>query len=74
VTISDDGKGFEVDRVVAGEDGSCYGLLGMDERVRGMAGQIEIVSGHGGGTQIQVRLPLKERGPKEVGPHALVAA
>jgi signal transduction histidine kinase len=68
MTISDDGKGFEVKRVVAGEDGSCYGLLGMDERVRGMAGQIEIISGHGGGTQIRVRLPLKERA------HALVAA
>jgi two-component system sensor histidine kinase UhpB len=57
--IRDDGVGFEVfqarQRAVRG---ASLGLLGMQERVLLMGGQIEMDSAPGQGTEIRARFPL----------------
>jgi len=53
INISDNGKGFD-DKVV--EPG--IGLIGMRERVIGIAGRLEIHTKHNEGTLISVELPL----------------
>jgi signal transduction histidine kinase len=52
-TITDDGHGFQ--RGVPGARG--LGLLGMEERVRELGGNIRIESSPGRGTRIEFRLP-----------------
>jgi signal transduction histidine kinase len=54
IEIRDWGKGFAVD---APHDG-CFGLEGVRERVRLLAGNIEIESSPGEGTRVIVELPL----------------
>lgn len=51
--IADDGHGF--DR--AAQKGRGLGLLGMEERVREIGGDIRIVSSQGKGTRVEFRLP-----------------
>jgi signal transduction histidine kinase len=50
--IRDDGRGFDAARVRG------LGLLGMEERVEHLGGTFAIQSRGGGGTAINVRLPL----------------
>lgn len=59
VTIADDGAGFDVRRAFGppGLDGGA-GLVGMQERVGLLGGQIEIDSRIGGGTTVVVDVPL----------------
>jgi len=52
MTILDDGRGFDPDKVTGG-----FGLKSMRERVQSHGGTLEIRSG-GNGTQITVTLPL----------------
>ena len=54
VTIEDDGKGFDVNLVKAK---GTFGLLGMKERVRALAGQLAINSIIGSGTAIKITFP-----------------
>ena len=37
------------------------GLLGMQERIELLGGELEIVSTPGNGTQIQISVPIEER-------------
>ncbi len=59
--VQDDGCGFEVavarDRSVRG---GSLGLLGMEERVQLVGGQIEMTSTPAGGTTIHARFPLHD--------------
>lgn len=55
-TISDDGKGFNVNRDLHGH----YGLLGIRERARLLGGTTEVQSTRRRGTRITVRIPLEE--------------
>lgn len=57
VTLRDDGCGF-------GEPGRAgrNGIGNMHERMREIGGTCEIVSTLGGGTTVELRLPLKEAG------------
>jgi len=57
VTVQDDGRGFQPDRVKG------LGLAGMQERVESLGGSIKITSGPGKGTLIEVALPLPPRLP-----------
>jgi signal transduction histidine kinase len=61
VSISDDGKGFDVRaarrRAAAG---GSQGLLIMEERVSLAGGKLEIRSGQGKGTTVAARIPLPE--------------
>jgi signal transduction histidine kinase len=54
VTVQDDGSGFDT-RSMRG-----LGLLGMDERVRRLGGQLDIGSDPGRGTRIHATLPLSD--------------
>jgi signal transduction histidine kinase len=52
-TLTDDGRGFETGSGVQ----KGLGLLGMQERVRELGGNIRIISSLGRGTRIEIRLP-----------------
>jgi signal transduction histidine kinase len=53
ITIGDNGRGFDVDRVRSG-----LGLASIDSRVRQAGGHWQITSLRGKGTAVSVRLPL----------------
>jgi signal transduction histidine kinase/ligand-binding sensor domain-containing protein len=59
LAVKDDGVGFDLhatmERAAAGK---AIGLLGMQERVRMLGGEIQIESWPGRGTQIRVNLPI----------------
>ena len=57
LSIQDNGRGFEPQRVAQGE---CFGLVGLQERARLLGGRLEVASEPGLGTHIQVWLPLEE--------------
>ena len=56
--IKDDGKSFQVDRVLHAQKGRRLGLLGMRERVEMVGGKFAVASAPGQGTTIQVELPF----------------
>ncbi|OGT83672.1 MAG: hypothetical protein A3H91_10355 [Gammaproteobacteria bacterium RIFCSPLOWO2_02_FULL_61_13] len=58
LTVRDNGRGFEpgIDRSAAGAP--HLGLLGMEERVRNLAGQLKIRTSRGEGTEVQAIFPL----------------
>src|SRR5262249_32638486 len=58
--IVDHGNGFDV-RQVQGKRG--LGLVSMRERMRHLGGEIVIDSQPSGGTQLHVRVPLRESAP-----------
>ena len=60
LTIEDDGRGFDVDRVAAarGSHGG-FGVIGMQERAALVGGNVAIESAAGKGTTVLVRVPLK---------------
>jgi signal transduction histidine kinase len=60
VTIVDDGVGFDVDRAAGRTpaESASIGLIGMQERVRLLDGEIEIHSSPRGGTTIVVRVTV----------------
>jgi signal transduction histidine kinase len=62
--IRDDGAGFDAPAMLAraARSGSL-GLLGMQERVALVGGQIEILSEPGSGTEIHVRIPISGETP-----------
>lgn len=57
VTITDDGKGFDVVGVLHA-DQPPFGLLGMQERVRSLGGTVTFTSVAGRETIVRVRVPL----------------
>jgi signal transduction histidine kinase len=61
VTITDDGKGFEVDQIFSQVgDRRGLGLLGMQERMDAIGGQLIIHSAMGAGTLVQLNVSLGE--------------
>jgi signal transduction histidine kinase len=61
VCISDDGVGFEPDRSLPDGQGHGFGLIGLRERARLAAAELQLHSAIGQGTTIELRLPLAER-------------
>lgn len=61
VSVADDGRGFDVAHAL-GKPGpiDSVGLLGMQERVRLLGGQLGILSHHDGGTIVRVEVPLQD--------------
>jgi PAS domain S-box-containing protein len=60
MTVSDDGSGFDPERVMgAGDTLSGFGIHSMRQRVEICNGRFEIRSRVGQGTRIRVRLPLE---------------
>ena len=64
MTIIDDGKGFQTERVLHAETKSRLGLLGMRERVEMVGGSLAVQSAPGRGTTIQVQIPIRRTGAK----------
>ena len=60
--IKDDGKSFQVDRVLHAQKGKRLGLLGMRERVEMVGGKFAVASAPGQGTTIQVEIPFDKAG------------
>ncbi len=58
LAIRDDGRGFDVGRALAGEDGrAAWGLLGIHERASLVGGTAELLSGPGEGATVRVSIP-----------------
>lgn len=62
--IQDNGKSFEVERVLRAQKGKRLGLLGMRERLEMVGGQFTIESAPGAGTTVMAQIPFgkSERG------------
>jgi len=59
--IRDDGRGFEVARAHR-EDGRGLGLVGMRERAGLVGGRVEVESEPGGGTRVELEIPVEREG------------
>ena len=55
LTVTDDGCGFDPTQIPKGH----YGLIGLNERVRLLGGQVVIVSRTGEGTSLEIKVPLE---------------
>ncbi|MDR3592050.1 MAG: sensor histidine kinase [Negativicutes bacterium] len=55
--VEDDGRGFDADAENIGD--SSYGIMGMQERITLLDGEISIKSGYGKGTKVYIKVPLK---------------
>ncbi|HLU08407.1 MAG TPA: GAF domain-containing sensor histidine kinase [Oceanobacillus sp.] len=53
--IEDDGKGFDPDAIAKDR----FGLVGMNERTRLLGGKLDICSEPGGGTRLDIHIPLE---------------
>ncbi len=61
VQVTDDGRGFDVKEAMITKDRPRgLGLLGMKERVELVGGRLDIRSGSGGGTEINIEIPLNQ--------------
>ncbi len=59
IHIKDDGRGFDVTEAMITKDSPRgLGLLGMKERVELVGGRLDIKSHSGGGTEINIEIPL----------------
>ncbi|MGQ9513072.1 sensor histidine kinase [Thermodesulfitimonas sp.] len=61
LVVRDNGKGFDVEKVLKDLERKGYGLLGIRERVQLLNGELEIVSLPGKGTTIMVSVNLPNR-------------
>ena len=55
--VSDNGRGFDPEDVAA-HQGERYGLVGMQERTQQVGGQLSITTHPGGGTAVEVMIPV----------------
>jgi len=55
LSVSDNGNGFDLEAAKARES---LGLISIDERVRAVKGEANIISAVGGGTKIEVQVPV----------------
>jgi len=58
IAIVDDGHGFDTAAIAAQAEG--YGLRAMRERAEAVGGSLDVISAPGQGTQVVVRVPMKE--------------
>lgn len=66
LTISDNGKGFVVEKAeTRAQNYPQFGLIGMRERVELLQGEIRIQSSPGQGTKIQITVPIEAKTIKE---------
>jgi signal transduction histidine kinase len=60
LAITDDGRGFELERLRAGwAQRPSLGLVSMTERARLLGGQLRAASAYGAGTRIEAQLPWR---------------
>jgi two-component system, NarL family, sensor kinase len=67
--IEDDGRGFDPDAIPKDQYDQSqfglghYGLIGINERVRLLAGRLDLMSSPDAGTRLEVTLPLEDQLP-----------
>ncbi len=61
--VRDDGHGFDYRGWLESRNGNHLGLLGMQERVENLGGQVEVWSELGEGTRVMFRLPIQQDEP-----------
>lgn len=66
IRVKDDGQGFKWEQAMDPGKTDSYGLLGMRERVELLEGEFKINTSPGQGTDIFVRIPIKEGNEKEI--------
>jgi len=64
-SISDDGKGFDVDSSEGVNKNSGLGLVGIEERVSLLGGTLNIKSKPGKGTELRIEVPVPDGGADE---------
>jgi signal transduction histidine kinase len=64
MTIKDDGKGFQEERVLHARKGKRLGLLGMRERLEMVGGNFTVTSAPGKGTTVLAQIPLTDPKPE----------
>ena len=64
LTISDDGKGFDIQKRGGG---SGIGLVSITERARLLSGTSSVVTTLNEGTTVRVRIPIQPRPPNDSG-------
>lgn len=60
ITISDNGKGFDVNEILSDKSKTGIGLINMKERLKLLDGIFEIKSAPGKGTKFKIKIPLIE--------------
>jgi signal transduction histidine kinase len=63
--ISDNGKSFQVDKVLSAKNHKRLGLVGMRERVEMVGGSLTIESSPGKGTTVRVEIPFTQEKTKK---------
>lgn len=61
VIITDNGKSFDVERVLHAKTNRRLGLLGMRERLEMVGGSLSVESSSGRGTTLEARVPFREQ-------------
>ena len=67
LTIKDDGKSFDVKRVLLAKGYGRMGLLGMRERLEMVGGKFSIKSTPGHGTTVTAKIPVTAKGAEKGG-------
>ena len=67
LTIKDDGKSFDVNRILRTKENGRLGLLGMRERLEMIGGKFSIKSSPGHGTTVTARIPVSSNGTEKAG-------
>jgi signal transduction histidine kinase len=71
LTITDDGKSFDVKRVLRTKGNGRLGLLGMRERLEMVGGKFSIKSAPGHGTTVTARIPVTTKSVGKNGKRSL---
>jgi signal transduction histidine kinase len=71
LTITDNGKSFDVKRVLRTKGNGRLGLLGMRERLEMVGGKFSIKSTPGHGTTVTARIPVIAKGAGKNGKRPL---
>ena len=66
--IRDDGVGFDAARVLARRGSRGLGLIGIQERLHGVGGRLDIIAIPGGGTQLIMSVPAEVDGAESDSP------
>jgi two-component system, NarL family, sensor histidine kinase DegS len=66
MTVADNGRGFERERVMMAGD-SHYGLQFMQERARLLGGRLQVQSAPGAGTRVVLEVPLVSSDERQAG-------
>jgi signal transduction histidine kinase len=64
MSIKDDGKSFDVERVLHGKGSKRLGLLGMRERLEMVSGRFQVQSAPGKGTAVTAQIPTGKAAKK----------